>query len=306
MKVFVTGATGYIGLAIASAFRRAGHEVHGLVRSREKARRLEKLEILPVVGTLNDGASYISSAASCTLMVHAAMDYEAADTYGLDRAAVEALIGSADPHGEEKTLVYTSGTWVYGDTGGRMVNETTPPTPVERMAVRPTTERLVLESRLVRGIVLRPGNVYGGAGGMTGEWFEAGTSPSLSLVGSGKQRWAMVHIDDLADGYVRAGEAGLAGEIFNLTDGSEATVAQMAFAAAQAAGFSGEIRWISVEEASRTMGNFAECLAIDQRVDSGKAGRLLGWIPRNRGFVGEVEALLASWKAARESLSRVS
>jgi nucleoside-diphosphate-sugar epimerase len=301
VKVFVTGATGYVGLAVASAFRRAGHEVLGLVRSREKARRLEKLEILPVLGNLNDAASFISSAASCTLLVHAAMDYEAVDPYGLDRASVEALIASADPYGDETTFVYTSGTWVYGDTGGRIANETTPTAPVNRMAARPATERLVLESRLVRGMVLRPGNVYGGAGGMMGDWF-AGAAASLSVVGDGRQRWAMVHIDDLADGYVKAGEAALAGEVFNLTDGSEATVSQMASAAARAAGFSGEIRWISVAEASRTMGNFAECLAIDQRIDSGKAARLLDWKPRHRGFVGDVEACFASWKAAREGV----
>jgi nucleoside-diphosphate-sugar epimerase len=301
VKVFVTGATGYVGLSVASAFRRAGHEVLGLVRSRERARRLEKLEILPVLGSLNDPGSFISSAASCSLTVHAAMDYEAADTYGLDRATVEALIASTDPYGDEKTLVYTSGTWVYGDTGGRIANEATPTAPVKRMAVRPTIERLVLDSRLVRGVVLRPGNVYGGSGGMTGEWFEAGRAASLSVVGSGRQRWAMVHVDDLADGYVKAGETGLAGEIFNLADGSEATVSQMASAAARAAGFSGDIRWISVEEASRTMGNFAECLAIDQRIDSGKAARLLGWTPKHRSFLEEVETCLASWKAAQES-----
>ena len=52
MNVFVTGATGYIGGAVAAAFRRAGHRVFGLVRSSEKARSLAQAEIVPVLGDL--------------------------------------------------------------------------------------------------------------------------------------------------------------------------------------------------------------------------------------------------------------
>jgi nucleoside-diphosphate-sugar epimerase len=303
MKVFVTGATGYIGSHVARAFRRADHDVWGLLRNKEKSKSLEEAEIHPVVGTLQDPRSYLAAAEPCALLVHAAVDY-AADTFALDRQTVEGLIGSGERGAQPKTLLYTSGTWVYGETGDRRVDETTPLTPAERVAWRPGNERLVLESRSVRGLVVRPGCVYGGPGGMTGDWFGgAHDKKGVSIVGDGRNRWAMVHVDDLADGYVRVGESGLSNEIFNLVDPSRATVEEMATAAARASGFSGEVGRISVAEASKTLGSFAECLALDQHVDAGKAARVLGWVPRHSGFVSEAETHFRSWKASRGRVS---
>jgi nucleoside-diphosphate-sugar epimerase len=300
MKVFVTGATGYIGYAVAAAFRRAGHEVWGLVRNREKVRILEESEICPVLGTLQEPASYLPAAEPCSLLVHAAVDYQA-DTFALERKAVEALISTGERGSRPKTVLYTSGTWIYGDTGSRLVDETAPASPVKRMAARPGIEQLVLNSDSVRGLVVRPGCVYGRSGGMTGDWFDgAHNKKALAVVGDGTHRWAMVHSDDLAEGFLRVGESGLAGEVFNLADSSRSTVREMATAAARAAGYLGEIRWVSVAEASKTMGDFAECLVLSQHIDAGKAARLLGWHPRHGGFVDDAETYFLSWKAAQE------
>ena len=70
MKVFVTGATGYIGFAVAAKFAARGHQVMGLVRSAEKAKRLACAEILPVIGSMNDPESYTQAAQACELLVH--------------------------------------------------------------------------------------------------------------------------------------------------------------------------------------------------------------------------------------------
>ena len=135
---------------------------------------------------------------------------------------------------------------------------------------------------------------------MTGDWFEpAFERKALSIVGDGRNRWAMVHIDDMADGFVRVGESGLSGEIFNLVDPSRSTVEEMASAAARAAGFSGEIGRIPVTEAAKTLGSFAACLALDQNVDAGKAERILGWRPKHLGFVAGAERYFLSWRTGR-------
>jgi nucleoside-diphosphate-sugar epimerase len=164
-------------------------------------------------------------------------------------------------------------------------------------------EELAMSSRSVHGLVVRPGCVYGGPGGMTGDWFEGAEKKDLSVVGDGRNRWAILHVDDLADGYVRLGESGLSGEIFNLADRSRSTVQEMVAAAARAAGYTGQVRWISVEEAAKTLGTYAECLALDQHVDASKATKLLGWQPRHSGFVPDAEVYYKSWKAARERAS---
>jgi nucleoside-diphosphate-sugar epimerase len=87
--------------------------------------------------------------------------------------------------------------------------------------------------------------------------------------------------------------------VFNITDRSRWSVAEMLQAVARATGYAGRIRFIPVDEAARSMGDFAECLALDQHVDGRKALNLLGWQPRHGGFVDGVETYFASWQAAQ-------
>jgi nucleoside-diphosphate-sugar epimerase len=297
VKVFITGATGYLGLGVAQAFRRAGYEVFGLCRSAEKARLLAREEVLPVMGELGQPQTYQDAAAECSTLVHAAADL-AKGMVGPDKAAVEALLAAAARGARPKTFLYTSGVWVLGNTGESAVDETTPIQPLPLVAWRPAHELMVQNATVVRGIVLRPGCVYGKSGGMTGNWFEgAHKKKEMTVVGDGRNRWAMVHVDDLADAYVRAAQSGLSGEVFNVTDRSRDTVGEMAAAAARAAHYSGEIRFLPVAEASRSMGGFAEALAADQHVESWKIVRRLGWSPSHGGFVNGARTYFEAWRA---------
>src|SRR5436190_1776913 len=230
MQVFVTGATGYIGFAVATALRRHGHRVFGLARSDAKAARLTRHEIEPVIGDLAEPKTYADVADHCSVLIHTAFDYSA-DGVAKNKLTIDTLLDAAGRGAQPKTLIFTSGAWVYGDTGDRMVDETTPLNPIKLVAWRP------------------------------------------------------------------AAESGLAGEIFNVTDRSRFTVLELATAAARAAGYKGEIRPLPLAEARKTMGDFADALAINQHVDSGKAVRLLGWQPRHGGFLDEVEVLYGAWKA---------
>jgi nucleoside-diphosphate-sugar epimerase len=298
MKVFITGATGFIGFPVALAFRRAGHDVFGLARTDAKAALLARNEIHPVRGTLQETASWLPAAGACSVLVHAAADMKA-DTFAVDRSTVEALLSVRKRGASQKTMIYTSGVWLYGDTGDAMVDESAPLNPLFLVARRAETERLVVSAAGVRGISVRPGCVYGYSGSMTGMWFAGASSGKLEIVGDGHNRWAMVHADDLADAYVRMAESGLSSEVFNVTDRSRYPVRRMVTAAARAAGFNGEIRYVPVEEARKAMGAFADALAVDQHVDSRKAVRMLGWQPKHGGFADEVDTYYASWKASQ-------
>jgi nucleoside-diphosphate-sugar epimerase len=296
MKVFVTGASGFIGRAVALAFRRSGHEVWGLVRSPEKAGLAARDEVRPVLGDIHRAESYENAAEACAVLVHAASD--ASDrVVETDRLAIETLLRAGERGSRPKAVLFTSGVWVHGDTGSSLVDETSPLSPPRLVAWRPAHEEMVLRAGHVRGLVIRPGCVYGGQGSLTGGWFEGASQGRLQVVGDGRNRWAMVHLDDVADAYVRAAESGLAGEVFDVVDGSRATVDEMAVAAAGAAGYRGDIEYVPVAEAAKSMADLAECLALDQNVDPGKAERRLGWRPRHRGFVDGVEAYYISWKA---------
>jgi nucleoside-diphosphate-sugar epimerase len=299
MKVFITGATGYVGFSVATAYRRAGHEVWGLTRSEDKARRLARHEIRPVVGSLQTADRWRDTAGGCSVLIHAAVDYQT-DPFALDLQTVEFLLSLAGHGPRPKTLIYTSGVWVYGSTRGMLVDETAPLNPPRMVARRPATEQLVLAAGDVRGLVIRPGCVYGYQGGLTGTWFSGAVhEKNLSAVGDGGNRWTMVHADDLADAFLRAGQSGLRGEVFNITDRSRWSVAEMLQAVARVTGCAGKVQFVPVAEASKSMGDFAECLALDQHVDSRKALNLLGWQPRHGGFVDGVETYFASWQAAQ-------
>jgi nucleoside-diphosphate-sugar epimerase len=295
MKIFITGASGYIGFAVACALRRAGHEVFGMVRREAAKIQLQRAEIHTVMGSMQEPMALQSTIDQCSVLIHAAVDYQA-DTLKLDRLMVEALT-AARRGAEPKTLIYTSGVWVYGDTGEELVDESTPLRPVRQVKSRPETERLVLGHAHVRGLVIRPGCVYGGRGGLTGMWFSDAAKGELNIIGDGHNRWAMVHVDDLADAYRRAAESGLRGEVFNITDRSRSSVNEMAQAVAIAAGGHAKFKHLPMAEAEKNMGAFAECLALNQHVDSRKAVRLLGWQPQHGGFVDGISTYHAAWRA---------
>src|SRR5256885_7328586 len=211
MRVFVTSATGYVGHGVATALRTAGHDVYGLTRTAAKAPQLARQEIRPVIGDIGDPKSYADSAEACSVLVHAAFE-SSASAVTKDKAAVDALIETGRRGSQPKTLIYTSGVWLHGDTGGRLVDETDPLKPIKLVAWRPAHEQLALQAKAVRGLVIRPGCVYGGRGVRTGAWFEAAARGAATPAGgSGHNRWTMGHVDDLAAAYVRAAGSGPGG-----------------------------------------------------------------------------------------------
>ncbi len=299
MKIFLTGATGYIGFNAALALRRAGHEVWGLARSGEKALTLSKNEIHPVLGDMQKPATYASIAEQCSVLIHAAVDYQAG-VVAPDKLLTETFLNTAKRGAQPKTFIYTSGIWVNGNTGDQLVDETTPLNPLTLVAWRPAHEQMVLNASNMRTLVLRPGCVYGKQGGLSGMWFSSAyNEKALRVIGDGNNRWAMVHADDLAEAYVRAAESNYSGEIFNIIDRSRASVREMANAIARVTNYAGEIHYVPVAEAAKTLGDFAECLAVDQHIDGRKAARLLGWQPKHGGLADGIASYFEAWKAAQ-------
>ncbi|NMO15619.1 NAD-dependent epimerase/dehydratase family protein [Pyxidicoccus fallax] len=296
MKVFITGATGTIGFHVARAFRRAGHEVVGLVRTPAKAKLLEQEEIHPVLGTLQAPAEWADEAARASVRVHAAVDY-AADAAELDGKVLDVFLRQGAAGAQKPTVLYTSGIWVQGDTGGVAVDEATPLRPHAKVAWRPAVEQRVLTAESVRGVVLRPGVVYGRSGSLTGMWFQGAVEGELRVFGDGANHWVTVHVEDLADAYVRAAERNVSGETFLLGDGSRERVRDMVDAVVRAAGGKARVTFVPPSQAPEGMRQLAECLALDQVADASKARRLLGWEPLHTGFSAEASTYLAAWKA---------
>src|SRR5438045_8097819 len=95
MRIFLTGATGYIGSAVLDALVRGGHDVTTLVRDNEKARRVAKRGAIPVIGNLADPESFHGSAEAQDGYVHAAFDYASGRGPGIEKVALETILAAA-------------------------------------------------------------------------------------------------------------------------------------------------------------------------------------------------------------------
>jgi len=122
--------------------------------------------------------------------------------------------------------------------------------------------------------------VYGRGGGLVNLFLQSAREHGAArMVGDGSNRWTCVHVNDLADLYVRALSAP-AGTLLYAADGPAVTMREIAEAASRAAGADGRVEIVPVEEARKTMGLFADALALDQQISGERARRLLGWQPQ--------------------------
>ncbi|MFN8586664.1 MAG: NAD-dependent epimerase/dehydratase family protein [Candidatus Eisenbacteria bacterium] len=298
-RIFVTGASGYIGSAVAARLVRAGHDVQGLARSEAAAQKLQAMGVTPVPGHLTDFHEWVGVLQNCDTAVHAAADMANGPSEG-DQQALEAF-RAASLDGRLRKVIYTSGIWVHGPGGDRVADETSPLRPLELVQWRVAHEEIALDlaAHDVATVILRPGMVYGEGRGLFGAWFNEAREKKTLTYPDGSQYWAMVHRDDVAEAYALAIEHGKGGERYLLADESRHTVKQIAEAAAAAAG--AKAVSLPADDVVRHMGLFGKALLNSLQVTSAKARRELGWVPRHTSFVNEAPALWREWLDAKEA-----
>ena len=300
MRIFLTGATGYVGSAVTDALLRSGHEVTALVRDPEKAERVSRRGVHAMVGDLSRPASYAAAAEAADSIVHTALD-SSTRKQKVDRLAIDTLVAAGARRaaaGLPASVVYTSGTWVLGEAHD--ATEDTPLNPIPLVAWRPDHERLVLDAagQGVRPVVLRPGIVYGGARGIVGDLLKDAANGLVRVVGTGQNHWACIYDRDLADLYVRVSTIDDAAGIFHANDEADESVDDIVAAISQHAKMTPDVRHMPIEEARKKMGLYADALALDQIVRSPRA-RALGWAPTLRSVAGSVARLLEEFRTAR-------
>jgi nucleoside-diphosphate-sugar epimerase len=280
MEVFLTGATGYIGTAVAEALQKAGHKVTGLARTPEKAKLLEERGIRASLGDLLKPETIAAAARVAEGVIHTANTNDA-NSAQADLAVVRAILTTLE--GTGKPFVYTSGVWVLGSTGDKVADEQTPLNPTPLVMHRPGVEQEVLgyKSRGVRSVVIRPALVYGRAGSIPAMLTKSARETGATrYVGDGQNRWAFVNVEDLAQLYVLALEKAAPGSLYNAAHGPSYRVCDVAEAASVGAGAKGKTQAWPLEEVRKTMGAFADALVLDQQVSGEKARKELGWSPR--------------------------
>jgi nucleoside-diphosphate-sugar epimerase len=297
MRVFLTGATGYIGTAVLDALLRASHEVTALVRSSGAAEKVARRGARPVTGELGRPETYREAAAGHDAYIHAAYDGSPRGP-DLELQTVDSLVALASAVGVS-ALIYTSGVWVLGSTP-EPVAEDAPLDPPKLVAWRPAVEERVLAASGpgLRTVVVRPGLVYGGARGLISELLTSADNGLMRVIGKGENHWAVVYDRDLADLYVRLLASPTASGIFHATDESDETVHDIVEAIAGQAPARPDVRYMPLAEARRKRGALADALVLDQLVRSPRA-RALGWAPSLGTMTRNIPRLYEEWRNAR-------
>lgn len=283
MRIFLTGANGFIGSAVALALTAAGHNVRGLVRDSAKAKIIAEYGIEPVVGSLDATALLQAEARAAEAVINAASSDH--------RGAVEALIAALT--GSGKTFIHSSGSSIVadlamGEPSERIFDEESAVAPLPEKAARVAIDRLVLAAPAIRAIVLCNTMIYGHALGPPAQSVQipalvrqAKASGVVRYIGRGLNRWSNVHIADVAALYVLA-LAKARGGTFMYVESGEAALSEIAKAIATRLHLGAPQSW-SAEDAiagwGRNMAVFS--LGSNSRV-RGKAAVELGWSPTRR------------------------
>ncbi len=292
MKVFVTGATGYIGGSVATKLLERGDTVLGLARSDAAAAALKRRSIEPVGGELNAYTPLVEAAKRADAVINAANS----DNAFVAHALLDGLKGSG------KTLIQTSGSSVVGtyDNGEARedtFDEDTPFKPEPEKATRVAIDNQVLAAAKdgLRSIVIRPTLIYGRGLGVPGISVQLPKLIDVAKkhgvprhVGRGLNIWGHVHIADVVDLFLLALDKGKPGSTFYAESG-EANFKSVTQSIGRMLGLGGATKDWPIGEAVEGLGPGAYLSFGSNSRVRGKRARELGWTPKQGTLADEIE-----------------
>ncbi len=292
MKVFVTGATGFIGSALVPELIQAGHSVLGMTRSEEGAARLVKAGAEVHRGTLEDTESLKAGAAQADAVIHLAFNHDFSKFQANcedDRRAIEAmgdvLAGSGKPFlGTAGVLVQLSGAGQSFDE-----DDTKPVGGFPRVSEEATLE---LVEKGVRGIVVRLSQIHDPhKQGLVSFLIQTALEKGVSAyVGDGSNRWAAAHLSDTARLYRLILEQAEAGSKWHAVD--EQGVAARDIAETLGQRLNLPVVSISPEEAPAHFGFLGHFMTLDAPTSNTKTRERLGWEPTGPGLLEDLKHLV--------------
>ncbi len=288
MKIFVTGATGFIGSAIVQDLIRAGHQLLGLARSDAGAKSLVAAGAAVYRGSLEDPESLRTGAAASDGVIHTAFIHDFANyapAAEKDRRAIETL--GAALAGSGRPFVVTSGTLLLQRQGPLATEEDAADANFPRKSEQAV---LSVASQRVRVSSLRlPPSVHGrGDHGFVPALINLAREKGISAyVGDGRNRWPAVHRLDAAPLYRLALEKGSAGASYHGVADEGVPFREIA----EVIGRRLDVPVVSKspEEAANHFGWLAHFVGIDCPASSAQTQQQLGWAPKQPGLIADLD-----------------
>lgn len=293
MRVFVTGATGFIGSTIVRELIAAGHQVLGLARSQEKVVALAATGAEVVFGSLEDLDGLKSAAARSDGVIHTAFNHDfskfAANCED-DRRVIAALGSALD--GSDRPLIVTSGTGMANLVSGRLATE-------EDVAVNSTVvpraaseeAAIALAAKGINASVVRLPQVHDTTrqGLVTYAIAIAREKGAFCYVGNGHNRWPAAHVLDTARLYRLALERAERGARYHSV--AEEGVRLRDIAEVLGRRLKLPVASISPEQAQGHFGWLAHFMDRDVPASSALTQKRLHWQPTERGLIADLEEL---------------
>jgi nucleoside-diphosphate-sugar epimerase len=293
MRVFVTGATGFVGSAIVQDLLAAGHRVLGLVRSDDKAKALAATGAEVHRGDVEDLDSLREGAGKADGVMHTAFIHDFArfkEVCEIDRRAIAAL--GAALEGSARPLIVTSGTGLLGGKGKGKVTEDDLHSAGADAIPRVATEEAAAElaERGVRVASMRlPPSVHGdGDHGFVPILIDLAREKGVSAyIGEGDNVWPAVHRLDAANLYRRALETGATMPRYHAVADEGVPFREIATVIGKRLNL--PVVSMTPEEAAAHFGWFAHFAAMNNLASSEKTRRLTGWQPTRPGLIADLD-----------------
>jgi nucleoside-diphosphate-sugar epimerase len=292
MRIFLTGATGFIGSHIAPELIAAGHQVIGLTRSETGAKSLVAAGVEPYFGTLEAPEGLAAAAAEADAVIHTAFDHDFSNFMAnceKDQRVIRAL-GAALAH-TGKPLVITSGTGIGTAAPGTLATEDVVNIDNPNPRVASEVAGLEMSEAGVKVVVVRLPQVHDTRKqGLVGPLIEITRQKGVcAYIGDGANRWPAAHVVDVALLYRLAVEQGEAGERFHAVD--EEGISARAIATVLGAGLGLPVVSLSPDQAMDHFGWFGLFAGLDMPASSAWTRQRLGWNPAGPGLIADLRRM---------------
>ena len=294
MKLFVTGASGYIGSVVLEHAVQAGHTVEGLARNQESAAKVARLGATPVAGDLHSLDVLTAAASRADAVLHLAYIHDFALDHSIVINTEVKAVAALAKGSQGKPLITTSGTaFVTPSPDGGETDETAPINESFVLTQRAHAERAALDlAKLgVHVVAVRlPQYVYGRGGSFFAPLLmqQAAKHGVSAWIEGATKRTSDVDVDDVARFYLAALKSASGGSVYICTGETHVTTRQLAEAVGQAVDV--PARGMSRAEVEKLWGPFlAAFVDYDNRASSAKAQRELGWKPHAKlGLLADI------------------
>lgn len=292
MRVFLTGATGFIGSHIIPVLIGHGHQVLGLTRSDSGARRLEATGVDVHRGDLDRPDTLAGGVAVADAVIHCAFDHNFANFVENTRKDERNIAAMGEAlEGTQKPILITSGVGIGTPMHGGPATEDVlnPRHANPRIATELAGAALIARRIDVRTIRLPQVHDTSRAGLITPLIAEARRAGAVAYLGDGQTRWSAAHVSDVAKLYVLALERGEPGARYNAS--AEEGVTARAIAEAIGTGTGLRVRSVAADEADRYFGWMAPFAALDMPASNAWTRKRLGWEPSGPDLLTDLAAM---------------